>query len=691
MRFTIPLVIIGLIGGVSYAVVAEQGKQRLPHADTPVQTVVAQAEPVPMPEPSAAPVPQGPKVDETALRYFAQQGDTERMNREIERLRALYPNWEPPADPLAQDFSPDRDILRMWELFNAGDYAGTRAAIVARQATDPSFVPTPDLLKELNLAEAQLKLRNASDVGEHQTVITLAANTPELLTCERIDNLWRLADAFVATDADDRAIDAYKYILTNCTSAEERLSTIQKAKAHFDIAELSPLFELEKKDANGVGEFEPLRLDLARAAIASSLEVGGVPVSPADVAFFERSINEQSSAEDLRLFGFYKLERARPNEARRLFEQALEKDPSEASALALAAALLQLRDYRVAEEILAPYSDLSEEMSAMYLDAVAAVLSLDPRVSLDSDALGRMVDAISSTRDANAAQEMGWYAYGFDQITTAIEWFTLSLRWQPDLEKAAYGLLVASNAAGDLDTVQAIKAQWGNRSERIAAFPRVVDGSRPNTPTAPVQDVVAKPVAARPAAAPTSAPRAAASGSSGSGGGGSRSCQNPVPAASLSPGAALSQAWCLMGLNRPAQAAEAFERALQSSAAATRSDAAYGQSLAYMRMGLPDNAAVAAASAPLPSARAVELEIGIMTQKAQTAYAAGDYIKAIEYLNLRGQYAPERNDLLTLRAWSYYHMKLYREARRIFKAVAATGFGDASEGLRLSEQALMIY
>jgi tetratricopeptide (TPR) repeat protein len=688
MRLTVSLVIVALLGGVSYAVLAEQGKQRVPHADTPVQTVVAQAEPIAIPAPSTPTAPQGPKVDETALRYFAQQGDTERMNREIERLRGLYPNWEPPADPLAQDFSPDGDIIRMWELFNAGDYAGTRAAIAARQAADPNFVPTPDLLAELNLAEAQLKLRNASDVGEHQTVVTVAANTPALLSCDRVDNLWRLADAFVATDADDRALDAYKYILTNCTATDERLATIQKAKTHFDLAQLAPLFELEKRDANGVGEFEPIRLDLARAAVASSLDVGGVPASPADIAFFEQSINALSSAEDLRLLGFYKLERGRPNEARRLFEQAFDKDPSQASAQALAAALLQLRDYPAAEEILAPYSDINDELSDMYLDAVAAVLSLEPRVSLDADVLGRMVDAISSTRNANAAQEMGWYAYGFDQITTAIEWFSLSLRWQPDLEKAAYGLLVASNSAGDAATVAAVKAQWGDRSARIAAFPRVVESSQSATPSVPV----AQAVAVRPAAVANTATRTTSAPPSGSGGGGSsRSCQNPVPAASLSAGAALSQGWCLMGMNRPALAAEAFARALQSSATATRSDAAYGQSLAYMRMGLPDNAAVAAASAPLPNARAIELEIGILTQKAQTAYAAGDYIKTIEYLNLRGQYAPERNDLLTLRAWSYYNMRIYREARRIFKAVAATGFGDAAEGLRLSEQAMMIY
>lgn len=84
--------------------------------------------------------------DETALRYFAQQGDTVRLQREIERLRALYPTWQPPADPLANDFVPDQSIVRIWDLVTAGDFAGARAAIDEKKAADPTFVPTADLL-----------------------------------------------------------------------------------------------------------------------------------------------------------------------------------------------------------------------------------------------------------------------------------------------------------------------------------------------------------------------------------------------------------------------------------------------------------------------------------------------------------------------------------------------------------------
>ena len=101
-----------------------------------------------------------------------------------------------------------------------------------------------------------------------------------------------------------------------------------------------------------------------------------------------------------------------------------------------------------------------------------------------------------------------------------------------------------------------------------------------------------------------------------------------------------------MDLNRPAQAADHFARALQSGSEATRSDAAYGQSLALLRMGLADEAAIAATAAPLAQNNAIELEIAILTRKATGAYDIGDYVMTLNLLDARARLAAERNDLL---------------------------------------------
>jgi hypothetical protein len=82
---------------------------------------------------SPAPQPPAPKVDESALRYFASRGDKARLQAEISRLQALYPNWVPPADPLAIPQGGDKQLESMWQLYSEGRYAELRKAIADRQ------------------------------------------------------------------------------------------------------------------------------------------------------------------------------------------------------------------------------------------------------------------------------------------------------------------------------------------------------------------------------------------------------------------------------------------------------------------------------------------------------------------------------------------------------------------------------
>ena len=688
MRY--PIITTGLaVAGIVLAYTMVQGQtptnpfpMGTPAAVTPKPVqMVAQAAPA---APAASAAPAAPavtqsKVDETALRYFARQGDTRRVEAEIARLRAIYPDWEPPTNLLADDFTPDASIEAIWQLYTAGDYAGARAAIAEKQAADSSFVPSPDLLASLDLGEAGLKLRNASDASQFESVITIAANAPGLLTCASVDNMWRLAEAFIKTGAKQRGIDAYSYILNNCTVPEERFATAQKAMVLLDRADFEPLLALEQPGASGSGEFAPLRLDLARSDVADVLTGKMAKADPADLALLETSARTSKAADDLRLLGWYALNQKKPAEGRGWFEQAVEADPSVLSAHGMAVALLDLRRPGEAEAVLADYRSESDEMAALYMTAAASLLAQEPRVDLDSEVLDRIVEQTMASRDARAAQELGWYAYAFNQPQTAIAWFKLSLDWDPEQEPSAYGLLVASDAIKDAATVQSIKAQWGARSARIANFGTAaaaqsqvapVPVERPSTNAPAVQQIAVQ------QAAPVQSSPPSQSGS-----GGSRGCASFVPPESLSPGQALTRGWCLMDLQRPTDAAANFARALQSSSVSVRSDAAYGQSLAYIRMGLAANASVAAAAAPITDARAIELQVAIHTQAALQAYQIGDYRRALVALDERAQFAPEQNDLLTLRAWSYFHLKRYPESEQIFAAVVGTGYAPAVEGL----------
>ena len=61
----------------------------------------------------------------------------------------------------------------------------------------------------------------------------------------------------------------------------------------------------------------------------------------------------------------------------------------------------------------------------------------------------------------------------------------------------------------------------------------------------------------------------------------------------------------------------------------SREEAAYGQSLAYLRAGLANDAAVAATKAPMNHQRAAELQVAILADRALSAFTAKRYHEAL--------------------------------------------------------------
>ncbi|HEY4923380.1 MAG TPA: cellulose synthase, partial [Roseiarcus sp.] len=212
--------------------------------------------------------PAAPQVDETALRYFARQGDTRRLDAEIARLRSLYPDWTPPSDPLKAAPIADPQLDRMWQLYAQGQFTVVREAIATRQAAQAGWIAPRDLLDRLTLADMRERLVNAFDAKQYGMVVQIAATTPSLRTCGDIDVLWRVAEAFVRTDRESRAVDAYRYILTSCTNGPERVATIQKAAALLPRQSVAALFELGHVGAEAEA-FQGIREDFSRRAVSA--------------------------------------------------------------------------------------------------------------------------------------------------------------------------------------------------------------------------------------------------------------------------------------------------------------------------------------------------------------------------------------------------------------------------------------
>jgi tetratricopeptide (TPR) repeat protein len=723
--------------------------------------------------------PALPEIDESALRYFARTGDQRRLDAEMARLKLLYPEWVPPANPAAPEVYTDPELDRMWQLFAEEKYAEVRAAIAERRGLE-DWQPPAALVELLDQADSRVRLVNASNARQWNTVIDTAAAEPSLLTCAYVDVLWRVAEAFANTDRVPRARDTYVYILSNCENAQERVATVEKAMDVLPAEELPALLAFGRGD-----EFAPVDDILLRRRVSATSQDPDL-VSPASDLDRLAVLAEDGDVADALLLGWYYYRHAEPRKALEWFDTARKRDPESAKAVeGYTLSLIELDRFGDAEAASYDWRDSSEDNLAAYLIGAVGLLSIDPPARITEPVLQRMSEVIVREKSLQGAEQMGWYAYNLGQIRTASRWFETVLRWDPEYEPGAYGLAVVRLAMNDLATVDAIKRDWAARSQRIADVGRpgrtelrgsqtfgqpLVDGAvdappratRPTYPDRPVwvplseaprgtggQVVVREAAPALPYAEPGYAERpyvdaryvtptpveqayvprsyadqpyaeppyptrpyaeqpyeqapyverpyveqapavtyvetpVAAAPAPVAGGGGSRrgDCGTmSTPTRSLSPAAALSRGWCLMDLNRPVEAAAAFDVALGSGSVKTRSDAAYGASLANLRSGVTDKAWIASASAPMTQKQQTELNLSILSQQAEAAYADGRYIEAILALDERARLAPEQTDLMVLRGWSYFKLNRLAEAKRIFEAAAQTGYPEARSGI----------
>jgi tetratricopeptide (TPR) repeat protein len=629
-------------------------------------------------------------VDESALRYFASRGDTARLQAEISRLKALYPDWVPPKDPLAVPQNEDKQLEAMWDLYAQARYPEVRKAIAERQVAEPAWKPPADLIDRLTVAEARARLINASDLKQYETVVRIGSETPSLLTCSEVDVLWRVAEAFFRTDKAQRATDAYSYILNNCQNAAERLATVQKAAAILPAKSVEDLLAKEKTAPDGTMEFDSIRDDLARRFVAESNADGKLVVPPQYLSRVERLAETGGLASDALLLGWYYLPRGDMEAAEKWFRTARDKEDTASASQGLALALIDRNDQLAAEDTMYRWRDDSKEAKAVYLAATANLLALEPPVPISGDVLKRIATEVIKSRDASTAQQFGWYARALNQPQTALQWFRTALNWKLDDEPSAYGLAVTYLQLDDLNGLSEIQRLWAGRSERIAKVGEVEEPETANRQQRVANETVLvqrQPRSTRvlqdvgdvqPEQVAMTRPRRTVAVD--------RGCKSTINPQTLAPEAALTRGWCLMERNRPIEAAAAFEVGMLGSSAKTREDAAYGQSLAYLRAGLSGKAAVSAVKAPQNRQRAFELQQAILADKAVAAFDGGRAREALLILDQLKQIAPERTDLLSLRGYAYLRLKRYADARRVFEALAAIGNRDGQRGLGILYQ-----
>lgn len=662
--------------------------------------------------------PGGPPVDESAIHYYALQQDWDRMRAEIARLKVLYPNWIPPESHELGRTPLDPDTQELWSLFSKGNYPAVRNAIAARRQSDPQWTPPAELLTQLADGEARQRLVNAGKSQQWETVIRVANEHESILTCANVEALWTIAEAFIKTNENARGLDVYTYILNNCSNEAERLATVVKAASVLPLADAEQLVAAHPEEP-----FAEARDVLVRRRMGIAAQDTSSVASAADLTRMEQIVSTTPvTADDAMLLAFYLYHHGNPARAAQLFRTALDNNGGAKAAEGYVLAMSAQRLYLDAEPVAYEWRDAGPDNMKAYLDLMTTLLSQEPPPRLDESIVNRFVPVVVQQQSSLAGQALGWYAYNTGQILTAERWFTQSLRWDRESEPSAFGLAVARQRLKNTRGFAAVVNAWRDRSQRIddlargrnrrgvqpttslrqqnvdrlTADDRELFGDVPATGSAARRAISAREpagwqdsggdVRVRTAAVSDDtfdAPRVQRVSDSPRRGRGCSSASSMFNLQALSSTAAINLGWCLMDLDRPLEAAQAFDVALAKSTSATRrGEAAYGKSFAYLKAGLTSEAAVAASNARVSPARERELRIALLTQQASAAYDAGRYADAIFSLDARRKLASEQTSLMVMRAWAYFNLSRLDEAERIFRVVERSGAStDAAKGL----------
>jgi tetratricopeptide (TPR) repeat protein len=416
---------------------------------------------------SAPPEVSG-RVDESALRYYAQNGEISRVSAEIKRLKSLYPNWEPPENIFDRN-RVEVNEQPLWDLFSAGRTQELYAKIREYIKLYPGYEPSGELRRQIINAEARKSLVQASEIGNNQEVLTIAVKNPELLVCQEVDMIWRTAKALQLSGQETRALDAYKYILANCANEDERVATVQKAAELLPRQAVEQLVALGRARLDGQSEFSEIYLNLLRGEVGKGASDPELPVDRSDLEALARSAKTLQNPDDAELLGWYYYSREEYKSAEDWFRTAYKLRPSSKAIEGMVVSLKGEGNYEEAEELSYKNRRKDPLILKAYLEVVSTQLLEDLGDEMDFKRLSRFANVILDAKSPIAAQVLGWHFFDNLEFDEAELWFSKSMAFEPN-EAAAVGLIVVAQRTRQREQERQLVAQWSGKFPTLKAL-----------------------------------------------------------------------------------------------------------------------------------------------------------------------------------------------------------------------------
>lgn len=636
------------------------------------------------------------KLDLAALYYYAGQKQEARVKAEFERLRFKFPGFEMPTD-LTHPEEKKLDDTALWSLYGKDDIAGIEAEIASRKAADPGWAPTQDFAVKFARKKLRLQIDAAAKAKDWSTVAAAGASL-DPTTEKEVDLIWNVIDAYSALGNRDAMGRAYRALLfrdpAHAIKKSEIITTIQKATRDFASADIQAVMARFSGDPEVMAGLANISADLVRRRVGefNADAKQTAPLAKPDIdALRAAAAGKDGMVSDFSLLGWYYLKIKEPAEAGAWFRRALDAEEDVVHAKGLYLALVQQDRREEAYQLALRYREALASDPLFLANALAERFTKPQGAGIDPAAAEAFAAAIIAAKSSPHAEILAWYAYNSGQFQAARAWFTKSFDWKPGTTNLK-GLALATGQMGDRPALVALYQQYATqypaiwddvhlnknpRKDRRKSTPLdrmqvgAVDRATQARPAFLDEDVrTARPVQRRivPRAADTSG---SVPGNAATHLGAKRygDCLSALQG-TLSAEASLTKGWCLLGLNRSAEAAAAFSGGLGGSPK-TRTDAAYGLAITNLRAGLTSEAESVLSLYPLTPARDSELRLQIYWQKARAAFDHGDYQQTLNALNARLTLKPEPVDMTELRGWAHMKLGHFAEARAIFENLAA--------------------
>ena len=388
----------------------------------------------------AAPIlGDGEGPDESALRYYAQLGQMDRVNVEIERLVRLYPGWTPPLDLFNGEppGNPDEDVY--WELFSADKIDDLRAAIEARKKEEPNWQPSRDLANKLRRKELRTRIMAFWKEGKWKDLVDYVKADGYNADDADVEILWTIAEAFAKTKQTNDAVSVYLSILKSSADEPARLATIQKAMANLRMNDVEKLIAAGRVDVTGRSEFAPIMVDIVRARISAYLHDERAERMPAnELAVFQDYAKGASDPNQSGLVAWYYYKTKSYREALEWFKLSLERGGDAMIAHGLANSLRELDMRREAEEVAYAWREPLVNNLILFVDILERDLTLEFPPYVEPERLARYARVTMDAASGEGAQALAWYAYNSCQYEVADQWFQRATAWFPK-EATVYG------------------------------------------------------------------------------------------------------------------------------------------------------------------------------------------------------------------------------------------------------------